>query len=220
MGAGKVEHPQHRIRQALIPPPLGKQRRKLAEGRGIGGVGGLERRAHRLLPHLGKLLRIPHPKGGGQTELLPVLPQQLETERIDGADQRPVEKLPLTPGRRIGGVGGNPLGKLFDHPLLHLPRGVAGKGDNQQPVGRDRVGGIEHPAHRTLGEHRRFAASGGGGDEDGVPPRIQSALLVPGPFGLSAHCSASSCNSFKTASRSRAASSRTGSPSSKPQIPR
>ena len=128
---------------------------------------------------------------------LKVLVQQVQTKSINGADGRALQQHPLTAQHGVAGLQLAAVQQRLPDAGAQLCRRRVGKGDDEQPVGVDRVLRVGDQLHCPLGQHGGFAAACGCAYQQRTAPVGNGGLLRRGPF-RSAH----GCSSFSSGSSS------------------
>ena len=123
---------------------------------------------------------------------LKVLVQQVQTKSINGADGCPLQQHPLAAQHGIAGLQLAAVQQRLPDAGAQLCRRRIGKGDDEQPVGVDRVLRVGDQLHRPLGQHGGLAAACGCAYQQRTAPVCNSGLLRRGPFGSAHGCSSSS----------------------------
>ena len=150
---------------------------------------------------------------------LKVLVQQVQTKSINGADGRALQQHPLAAQHGVAGLQLAAVQQRLPDAGAQLCRRRIGKGNDEQPVGVDRVLRVGDQLHRPLGQHGGLAAACGCAYQQRTAPVGNGSLLRRGPFG-----SAHGCSSFSSGSSSGskgfagASSARSCSPVSWQQI--
>ena len=128
---------------------------------------------------------------------LKVLVQQVQTKSVNGADGRALQQHPLTAQHGVAGLQLAAVQQRLPDAGTQLCRRRIGKGDDEQPVGVDRVLRVGDQLHRPLGQHGGLAAACGCAYQQRTAPVGNGSLLRRGPF-WSAH----GCSSFSSGSSS------------------
>ena len=123
---------------------------------------------------------------------LKVLVQQVQTKSINGADGRALQQHPLAAQHGVAGLQLAAVQQRLPDAGAQLCRRRIGKGDDEQPVGVDRVLRVGDQLHRPLGQHGSLAAACGCAYQQRTAPVCNSGLLRRGPFGSAHGCSSSS----------------------------
>ena len=126
---------------------------------------------------------------------LKVLVQQVQTKSINGADGRTLQQHPLTAQHGIAGLQLAAVQQRLPDAGAQLCRRRIGKGDDEQPVGVDRVLLVGDQLHRPLGQHGGLAAACGCAYQQRTAPVGNGGLLRRGPFWSAHGCSSSSSGS-------------------------
>ena len=150
---------------------------------------------------------------------LKVLVQQVQTKSVNGADGRALQQHPLTAQHGVAGLQLAAVQQRLSDAGAQLCRRRVGKGDDEQPVGVDRVLRVGDQLHRPLGQHGSLAAACGCAYQQRTAPVCNSGLLRRGPFGSAHGCSSSSSfSSSGSKGLGGASSARSCSPVSWQQI--
>ena len=194
-GAGKIVDGQYRRARRPVGAAAAVQVGKSAEIRIL--VGSLQRFVQRGGPQRQQVGFV----GGGEVrrdvQLMEVAAQQLQTEGVDGADSGLLQQQALAAQTQRTGVGHQAGGERIPDAAPQLGSGGIGKGDDQQPVGADRLVRVaEHP-HHPFHQHGGFAAAGGGADQQGPAPGFNGPAL--GACPVDAHSSLTSSNTLSGA---------------------
>ena len=123
---------------------------------------------------------------------LKVLVQQVQTKSVNGADGRALQQHPLAAQHGVAGLQLAAVQQRLSDAGAQLCRRRVGKGDDEQPVGVDRVLRVGDQLHRPLGQHSGLAAACGCAYQQRTAPVCNSGLLRRGPFGSAHGCSSSS----------------------------
>ena len=123
---------------------------------------------------------------------LKVLVQQVQTKSVNGADGRALQQHPLTAQHGIAGLQLAAVQQRLPDAGAQLCRRRVGKGNDEQPVGVDRVLRVGDQLHRPLGQHGSLAAACGCAYQQRTAPVYNGGLLRRGPFGSAHGCSSSS----------------------------
>ena len=126
---------------------------------------------------------------------LKVLVQQVQTKSINGADRRALQQHPLAAQHGVAGLQLAAVQQRLPDAGAQLCRRRVGKGDDEQPVGVDRLLRVGDQLHRPLGQHGGFAAACGCAYQQRTAPVGNGGLLRRGPFGSAHGCSSSSSGS-------------------------
>ena len=126
---------------------------------------------------------------------LKVLVQQVQTKSVNGADGRALQKHPLAAQHGIAGLQLAAVQQRLPDAGAQLCRRRIGKGDDEQPVGVDRVLRVGDQLHRPLGQHGGLAAACGCAYQQRTAPVGNGGLLRRGPFWSAHGCSSSSSGS-------------------------
>ena len=142
---------------------------------------------------------------------LKMLVQQVQTERIHGADGCTLQQHALA---AQGGVARLLLAaaqQRLPDAGPQLRRCRIRKGDDEQPVGVHRVLRVGDEAHSALGQHRRLAAAGRRTHQQRPAPVVDGGTLGRRPSGF-AHVGSSSSSAAASGSKGFAGASRPRSP--------
>ena len=123
---------------------------------------------------------------------LKVLVQQVQAKGINGADGRTLQQHPLAAQHGIAGLQLAAVQQRLPDAGAQLCRRRVGKGDDEQPVGVDRLLRVCDQLHRPLGQHGSLAAACGCAYQQRTAPVGNGGLLRRGPFGSAHGCSSSS----------------------------
>ena len=126
---------------------------------------------------------------------LKVLVQQVQTKSINGADGRTLQQHPLTAQHGVAGLQLAAVQQRLPDAGAQLCRRRVGKGDDEQPVGVDRLLRVGDQLHRPLGQHGGLAAACGCAYQQRTAPVGNGGLLRRGPFWSAHGCSSSSSGS-------------------------
>ena len=126
---------------------------------------------------------------------LKVLVQQVQTKSVNGADGRTLQQHPLTAQHGIAGLQLAAVQQRLPDAGTQLCRRRIGKGDDEQPVGVDRLLRVGDQLHRPLGQHGGLTAACGCTYQQRTAPVGNGGLLRRGPFGSAHGCSSSSSGS-------------------------
>ena len=128
---------------------------------------------------------------------LKVLVQQVQTKSVNGADRRTLQQHPLAAQHGIAGLQLAAVQQRLPDAGTQLCCRRVGKGDDEQPVGVDRLLRVGDQLHRPLGQHGGLAAARCCAYQQRTAPVGNGSLLRRGPFG-----SAHGCSSFSSGSSS------------------
>ena len=128
-------------------------------------------------------------------QCLKVLVQQIQAKSVNGADGRALQQHPLTAQHGIAGLQLAAVQQRLPDAGAQLCRRRVGKGDDEQPVGVDRLLRVGDQLHRPLGQHGGLAAACGCAYQQRTAPVGNGGLLRRGPFGSAHGCSSSSSGS-------------------------
>ena len=126
---------------------------------------------------------------------LKVLVQQVQAKSVNGADGRTLQQHPLTAQHGVAGLQLTAVQQRLPDAGTQLCGRRIGKGDDEQPVGVDRVLLVGDQLHRPLGQHGGLAAACGCAYQQRTAPVGNGGLLRRGPFGSAHGCSSSSSGS-------------------------
>ena len=126
---------------------------------------------------------------------LKVLVQQVQAKSINCADGRALQQHPLAAQHGVTGLQLAAVQQRLPDAGAQLCRRRVGKGDDEQPVGVDRLLRVGDHLHRPLGQHGGLAAACGCAYQQRTAPVGDSGLLRRGPFGSAHGCSSSSSGS-------------------------
>ena len=126
---------------------------------------------------------------------LKVLVQQVQAKSVNGADGCTLQQHPLAAQHGIAGLQLAAVQQRLPDAGAQLCRRRVGKGDDEQPVGVDRVLRVGDQLHRPLGQHGGLAAACGCAHQQRTAPVGNGGLLRRGPFGSAHGCSSSSSGS-------------------------
>ena len=144
----------------------------------------LDELIQQIVPEQGDLVLVRHPEIGGQPRRLKVLPEQGGAEAVYGGDLRPVQQCELAAQAAVLGLLQQPDRQGVRNLGLHLRGGRLGEGHNEEFVD---VAGLvisEDAAYHPFHQHGCLAGSGGGGDQTGAAPALNSLQLFKRPI----HC--------------------------------
>ena len=142
---------------------------------------------------------------------LKMLVQQVQTERIHGADGCTLQQHALTAQGRIARLLLAAAQQCLPDAGPQLRRRRIRKGDDEQPVGVHRVLRVGDEAHSALGQHRRLAAAGRRTHQQRPAPVVDGGTLGRRPSGF-AHVGSSSSSAAASGSKGFAGASRPRSP--------
>ena len=126
-----------------------------------------------------------------------MLAQKLRAEGVGRQDIRAGKARKLRTQMARAGILQKRGGQRVRDLAAHFACSGAREGDDQETVDVDRVFFVRDEAQEALDEHGGLAGARRCGDENGMPVRVDRALLFIGPFGhYSASFPASSKNSF------------------------
>ena len=128
---------------------------------------------------------------------LKVLVQQVQAKSVNGADGCTLQQHPLAAQHGVAGLQLAAVQQRLPNAGAQLCRRRIGKGDDEQPVGVDRVLRVGDQLHRPLGQHGGLAAACCCAYQQRTAPVCDCSLLRRGPFG-----SAHGCSSFSSGSSS------------------
>ena len=123
---------------------------------------------------------------------LKVLVQQVQTKSVNGADGRALQQHPLAAQHGVARLQLAAVQQCLPDAGAQFCRRRVGKGDDEQPVGVDRVLRVGDQLHRPLGQHGGLAAACGCAYQQRTAPVGNGGLLRRGPFGSAHGCSSSS----------------------------
>ena len=126
---------------------------------------------------------------------LKVLVQQVQTKSVNGADGCALQQHPLAAQHGIAGLQLAAVQQCLPDAGTQLCCRRIGKGDDEQPIGVDRVLLVGDQLHRPLGQHGGLAAACGCAYQQRTAPVGNGGLLRRGPFGSAHGCSSSSSGS-------------------------
>ena len=126
---------------------------------------------------------------------LKVLVQQVQAKSVNGADGRTLQQHPLAAQHGVAGLQLAAVQQRLPDAGAQLCRRRIGKGDDEQPVGVDRVLRVGDQLHRPLGQHGGLAAACGCAYQQRTAPVGNGGLLRRGPFWSAHGCSSSSSGS-------------------------
>ena len=126
---------------------------------------------------------------------LKVLVQQVQTKSVNGADGRALQQHPLAAQHGVAGLQLAAVQQRLPDAGAQLCRRRIGKGDDEQPVGIDRLLRVGDQLHRPLGQHGGLTAACGCTYQQRTAPVGNGGLLRRGPFGSAHGCSSSSSGS-------------------------
>ena len=126
---------------------------------------------------------------------LKVLVQQVQTKGIDGADGCALQQHPLAAQHGVAGLQLAAVQQRLPDAGAQLCRRRIGKGDDEQPVGVDRLLRVGDQLHRPLGQYGGLAAARGCAYQQRTAPVGNGGLLRRGPFRSAHGCSSSSSGS-------------------------
>ena len=208
--AQKIVHMQDGIACGLIGAALSVKVCKGTEVRVAVGI--FQRFGQRRSPQHLHAAGVCRGKVRRDVQCLKVLVQQVQTERVNGADGCSLQKHPLAAQARV-------VGLLLAEPQQCLPdacpqlcRRRIGKGDDEQFVRIHRVVRIGDEPHRAFGQHGRFAAARRCAHQQRTTPVLNSSALGRSPFGLTHACSPSFPSSASSGSKGLAGASSARSP--------
>ena len=111
-----------------------------------------------------------------------MLVQQVQTKSINGADGRALQQHPLAAQHGIAGLQLAAVQQRLPDAGTQLCRRRIGKGDDEQPVGIDRLLRVGDQLHRPLGQHGGLTAACGCTYQQRTAPVGNGGLLRRGPF--------------------------------------
>ena len=123
-----------------------------------------------------------------------MLAQEIQTERINGADGGSLQQHPLAAESRIARLLLAPAEQRLPDPGAELCRRRIRKRDDEEAVGVGRAHWIGDEPDGALRQHSGLAASGGCTHQQRTAPVVDGCTLGLGPFGF-AHGSSSSVSS-------------------------
>ena len=206
----KIVHMQDGIACGLIGAALSVKVCKGTEVRVAVGI--FQRFGQRRSPQHLHAAGICRGKVRRDVQCLKVLVQQIQTERVNGADGCALQKHPLAAQARVVGLLlAEPQQRLSDA-RPQLCRRRIGKGDDEQFVRIHRVVRIGDEPHRAFGQHGRFAAARRCAHQQRTTPVLNSSALGRSPFGLTHACSPSFPSSASSGSKGLAGASSARSP--------
>ena len=126
---------------------------------------------------------------------LKVLVQQVQTKSVNGADGRALQKHPLAAQHSVAGLQLAAVQQRLPDAGAQLCRRRIGKGDDEQPVGIDRLLRVGDQLHRPLGQHGSLTAACGCAYQQRTAPIGNGGPLRRGPFWSAHGCSSSSSGS-------------------------
>ena len=208
--AQKIVHMQDGIACGLIGAALAV---KVCKGTEIRvAVGIFQRFGQRRSPQHLHAAGVCRGKVRRDVQCLKVLVQQIQTERVNGADGCALQKHPLAAQARV-------VGLLLAEPQQCLPdarpqlcRRRIGKGDDEQFVRIHRVVRIGDEPHGAFGQHGCFAAARRCAHQQRTTPVLNSSALGRSPFGSTHACSPSFSFSVSSGSKGLAGASSARSP--------
>ena len=208
--AQKIVHMQDGIACGLIGAALSVKVCKGTEVRVAVGI--FQRFGQRRSPQHLHAAWVCRGKIRRDVQCLKVLVQQVQTERVNGADGCALQKHPLAAQARV-------VGLLLAEPQQCLPdacpqlcRRRIGKGDDEQFVRIHRVVRIGDEPHRAFGQHGRFAAARRCAHQQRTTPVLNGGPLGRSPFGFTHACSPSFSFSVSSGSKGLAGASSARSP--------
>ena len=143
--------------------------------------------------------------------------EQVQAERVDGADGGPLQQHPLAAQPAVGRVGLAQAQQTLPDAGPQLGRGRVGKGDDQQPVGVHRAHRVRDEADGPLGQNGGLAAARRRADQQAAAPVLDGGPLGRGPVGHGSSSFSSSVSS-KGLAGARSLTSRSPLPASWQQI--
>ena len=155
------------------------------------GIHAVERQAHRIGTHHGKLAALADTVFAVDVKFIEVFACERGTKRVDSRDVRLAEQRLLAGESRVGGVLADALGQSVIEANSQLRRRSAGIGDDQQAVDVNASLGIGIGDHTddALDKYGRFAGACRRGNDDRAAARGDRAELVIRPLsGLSHRC--------------------------------
>lgn len=186
MGAHEVVEGEEGGKDAAVVPPGAEQLDEAGKPSAVLPRKEFLHHAARAVPPQDlKLLLVPRADVGGDAQQLEILPDELAAKGVDRADLRPPEQQLLAAQAGVFGVFGGQRRHPRHDPLLHFERRRVGKGHDEQPVGVDRLLGVEDAPYRPFDEHRRLARARRRRDEHRPAARLDRVPLPGGPLTLS-----------------------------------